>query len=169
MTPVQRIRAGEEGRLPSHPPSTNHQYMKENHVGGANINSGEDKRRLSHILNRGNSTNKLLRNLALEICDPSYEDGGGWADCGAAGTQMTALQGVSMKAGVQVELKAMAPNMSLYSSPKRPILGRNNSNCGRFVYPEEWMKCMVMVPIVLEGEIVGKFLHFLLPLRIFNL
>ena len=81
MTLVQRSRGGGEGRHPPHHPSTNHQYKKDNRVGGAKISSGEWKRRLSHICNRGNHTDKSLRQIASNISDLSDEDGGGWADC----------------------------------------------------------------------------------------
>ena len=70
---------------------TNHQYKKENHVGGVKISSREGKRSLSHIINRGNQTKKLLRKLALDISYLSKNAGKRWAECGNAGTQTTAL------------------------------------------------------------------------------
>ena len=47
----------------------------------------------------------------LNISTISNEDGGGWVDCGTAGMQTTALQGVDTKAGAQVGLTSTTPNM----------------------------------------------------------
>ena len=57
MMPVQRSMGGGEWiPPPPHTPSTNHQYKKENHIGGVGISSWEWKRRLIHILNRTQTT-----------------------------------------------------------------------------------------------------------------
>ena len=132
MTLVQRSRGGGEGRHPPHHPSTNHQYEKENRVGVVNISSREENRRLSHILNRGEHTDKSLRKLASDISELSNKDGGWWEKCGAVGTQTTVMQGVNTNMGEQVRLMATAPNMAFYSRPKRPSLWSNTRNRGRF-------------------------------------
>ena len=59
-------------------------------------------------------------------------DGGRWVDCDDAGTQTISLQGIDTKAGARVRLAETAPNMVLYSRPKRPSHQRNTSNHGRF-------------------------------------
>ena len=81
---------------------------------------------------------------------------GGWADCGAVGTQITALQGVNTKVEALVELTATVPNMALSSCSKRPSLRRNISNCGQFAYPEDRAKSAATMPTVSEKDIWGS-------------
>ena len=91
-----------------------------------------------------------------DISDRSNKYGGGWADCGAVGTQITALQGVNTKVEALVELTATVPNMALSSCSKRPSLRRNISNCGQFAYPEDRAKSAATMPTVSEKDIWGS-------------